>query len=75
MDVLEEVTSQLSEATSTQNEQISSTEENILTLDQRESNMEMDVDGLDDRVRCWNREVEMGQSEVHKICSSYAIIS
>ena len=50
MDVLEEVTSQLSEATNTQNERISSTEVNILTLDQRISSTETDVDNLDNRV-------------------------
>ena len=50
VDVLEDLTPQLIDATSTQNERISSTEENILMLYQRVSSTETDVDGLDDRV-------------------------
>ena len=47
---LEDVTSQLSNATSTQNERISSTEENIVSLDERISGTEEDVLSLDQRV-------------------------
>ena len=50
VDVLEEVTSQLSDATSAQNDRISSTEENILGLDQKISSTEEDVVSLDQRV-------------------------